>query len=208
MGRCPSSGVTCLVSEYPIKRYLMKKLTAFAALLLVVLLSSFTPDDWVKVDNKPGRFSIMFPRNPEATEQELETEIGMLKMHIFMYEVGKFKDENAVYGLIYSDYPDTLVNSDFKDEYIDEFFENAIKGMLESVKGKVVSASKSSYMGKYPGKTVKISFMDGEGIMNLQVFLVKNRAYILQVGCEARADNNASATRFFKSFTITEPPKK
>jgi len=186
----------------------MKKIQALVAILGFVFLCSFAPAEWVKIQNAEGRFSILFPMKPEETERELETEIGKLKMKIFMYEVGKYKDDNAVYGIIYSDYPDSLINSEFKDEIIDEFFENAIKGTVTNIKGTIVSQNKITYNNTYPGRSAKISFMDGQGIMNMQVFLVRNRAYILEVGCETKNDNNVSSEKFFKSFALTENVKK
>ena len=181
----------------------MNSIRLGVAILLIVLLSGFAPDTWVKIQPKENKFSIEFPRKPEESERKIQTEIGELNMNIMMYEVGKFKDENSVYGLIYSDYPDSLVNSDFKDEYIDEFFENAIKGTVNNLKGQIIE-EKRVLLSSYPGREVKISFMDGQGIMKLHVYLVKNRAYILEVGCETKNDNNKSMDRFFSSFVLKE----
>jgi hypothetical protein len=181
----------------------MNSIRLGAAILLVVLLSGFAPETWVKIQPKENAFSVEFPRKPEESERKIQTEIGELNMNILMYEVGKFKDENSVYGLIYSDYPDSLVNSDFKDEYIDEFFENAIKGTVNNLKGQIIE-EKRVLLSTYPGREVKISFMEGQGIMKLHVYLVKNRAYILEVGCETKNDNNKSMDRFFNSFVLKE----
>ena len=181
----------------------MNSIRLGVGMLLVVLLSGFVPETWVKIQSKENKFSIEFPRKPEESDRKIQTEIGELNMNILMYEVGKFKDENSVYGLIYSDYPDSLVNSDFKDEYIDEFFENAIKGTVNNLKGQIIE-EKRVLLSTYPGREVKISFMEGQGIMKLHVYLVKNRAYILEAGCETKNDNNKSMDRFFNSFVLIE----
>ncbi len=181
----------------------MKGLKICVGILMVILLSGFAPETWVKIQSKDNKFSIEFPRKPEESERKIQTEIGELNMNVVIHEVGKYKDENSVYGVIYSDYPDSLVNSDFKDEYIDEFFENAIKGTVSNLKGQIIE-EKRVLLSSYPGREVKISFMEGQGIMKLHVYLVKNRAYILEVGCETKNDNNKSMDRFFSSFVLKE----
>lgn len=181
----------------------MKGLKICVGILMVILLSGFAPETWVKIQSKDNKFSIEFPRKPEESERKIQTEIGELNMNVVIHEVGKYKDENSVYGVIYSDYPDSLVNSDFKDEYIDEFFENAIKGTVSNLKGQIIE-EKRVLLSSYPGREVKISFMEGQGIMKLHVYLVKNRAYILEVGCETKNDNNKSMERFFNSFVLKE----
>lgn len=179
----------------------MNRIRIGVGAMLLVFLCGFAPEAWVKFQPKDSKFSIQFPRKPTETEQKVSTEIGDVPMNILMYEVGKFKDDNTVYALIYSDYPDTLVNSDFKDEYIDEFFENAIKGTVTNLKGEITEEKRVLH-GGYPGREVKISFMEGQGAMKLQIFLVKNRVYLLEVGCEAKKDNNPSMDKFFSSFVL------
>ena len=122
-------------------------------------------------------------------------------MNLFMYGVDKYKDENEVYGIIYSDYPDSLLNSDFKDELVDNYFNNAIACAVSNIKGNKVSEKKIAYHS-YPGREIKISFSDGNAIMYMQMFLVKNRAYMLEVGCETKNDNNKDITNFFNSFSL------
>lgn len=185
----------------------MKKLLFYPSLLIIMLFCSFAPAEWVKIQSKEGRYSILFPNKPTESEQSVETEIGAMQLKVMMYEVGKFKDDNAVYGIIYADYPDTLIHSDFKDEIIDAFFENSINGAAKNMKGTVLSEKKVAYKN-YPGRHAVVSFMEGEGIMHLQIFLVKNRGYILEVGCETKKDNNPAIDKFFQSFVLEEGQKK
>lgn len=185
----------------------MKKIALFAVLLLAVALTAFTTADWIRYNNPEGKFNIMFPRQPQETEQAVETEAGTLTLKLIMYEAGKYKDDNAAYGVIYTDYPDTLVHSDFKEEILDSFFANSIRGAANNMKGTVISKKTISYKN-YPGRSAKMSFMDGEGVMNMQMFLIGSRGYILEVVSEAKNDNNASIDKFFKSFELTPAAKK
>jgi hypothetical protein len=176
-------------------------------LLVLAVVAPTLAQDWIKVSNTAGRFSLLFPRQPAETEQTIESEAGPLVMKMTMYEVGKYKDDNAVYGIIYTDYPDSLISSEYKDEIVEEFFKGAVEGTTTNIKGTVMDVQKISY-GAYPGRRVKISFMDDAAIMHMQVFLVKSRVYILQVGCETAKDGNASIDKFFKSFALLDGKKK
>lgn len=178
----------------------MKNFVKVFGICLIVVLCSFAAE-WVTVQNKPGKFKVLFPRAPQESEQKLETAIGPLKMKIFMYEVDKFKDDNAMYGLMYSDYPDSLVNSDFKDEILDNFFEKAIEGAANNIKGTILSKKTISIKG-YPGRQARVSFAEGQGIMNLRMYLVKNRSYFLEVGYEKDKEGNAAIDKFFNSFEL------
>lgn len=179
----------------------MKNIKLLAGFLFLTLLCSFAPVEWVPVESKAGAFKIMFPRQPTLGDQDIETEIGAIKMYTFMYEVDKFKDENAMYGVIYADYPDTMVHSDFKDEILDVFFDGAVKGSMKNVHGEMLQEKVVKYKD-YPGRKVKIAFLEGKGIMYMQFYLVKNRMYIMQVACETAKDNNPAIDKFFNSFAL------
>jgi hypothetical protein len=178
----------------------MKNIVGALGVCLIVVFCSFATE-WVSVENRPGKFKALFPRTPEETEQNVETAIGPLKMKIFMYEVGKYKDDNAAYGLTYIDYPDSLVSSDFKDEILDNFFEKGLEGFARNIKGTLISKKVISMKG-YPGRQARVSFANGQGIMNLKMYLVKNRSYFLEVGYEKEKEGNPAIDKFFNSFEL------
>ena len=175
-------------------------------LLITLLLCSFTTADWFTLQNTEGNFKLNFPREPKQSDQTVETAIGPLKINMFTYEVDKYKDDNAAYMMMYSDYPDTLVNSEFKDEIIEVFFKNAVAGAVANVNGKLISQKKINYKG-YPGRSAKLTIEGGKGIVNAQMILVKNRSYMLQVMTEAKHDNNPAINKFFSSFALLNDKK-
>jgi hypothetical protein len=178
----------------------MKHFVKVFSVCLLVVLCSFAAE-WITVENKPGKFKVLFPRTPQESEDTVKTAIGTLTMKMFMYEVDKYKDDNAMYGVIYSDYPDSLVSSDFKDEILDNFFNKAIEGAAANIKGDILSKKVISIKG-YPGRQARVSFADGKGIMNLRMYLVKNRSYFLEVGYEKEKEGNPAIDKFFNSFTL------
>ena len=177
----------------------MRTTRILSALFILLLLSSFAAD-WMVLEKKDKGFKISFPRKPEESEQSLTTAIGPMMMHMWLCDQSKYKDDNGVYGIIYSDYPDTLVSSDFKDELIDSLFSNTISGSVSSMQGELLSTTVTPYK-TYPGRQVKVKFADGQGIMNMKLYLIKSRMYIMEVGCEKDKDNNPYIDKFFNSFS-------
>ena len=184
----------------------MRYLKPIAATLIVVLLCSFAAGDWIDVTSKEGNFKMKFPRQPVESTQDLEESQLPLKMHIFLYDASKYKDDNMAYYIMYSDYPDTLVNSDFKDELLDTFFKNSIDGGAKNMNGTVVSVTKVNYKD-YPGRLAKMSFGDGQGFCYMKIFLVHSRIYILMSLCETLKDKNTSMDKFFDSFALINDKK-
>jgi hypothetical protein len=169
--------------------------------LVLVICCSFAGSEWITIEKKNIGFKISFPRMPEETTKDVDTEIGKLKMHILLCDQSKRNDDNQLYGLIYSDYPDNVISSNSWESMIDTFFNNAIRGAAANMNGEVLNVVKATYK-TYPGRQIKISFAGGQGIMHMKMFLVKSRMYIMEAGCEKSKDNNPAIEEFFKSFEL------
>lgn len=188
----------------------MKNIKPLLAICIVILFCSFAVADWVNLQSKEGRFTMKFPRQPTLQTQNLDNEAFPIKMYMFVYDATKYKDDNIVYLAMYCDYPDTLVNSDFRDEIVDTILNGSINGMANTMDGKITSAEKINYKG-FPGKKIKLSLKDGQGYAYVKIYLVHNRMYMMEVACEPNNDHNASINKFFDSFALLESkptPKK
>ena len=97
-------------------------------------------------------------------------------------------------------YPDTLIHSDFTDQ-IESFFRSAIDGAVSNVQGKLLSEN-SITMGAYPGRAIKVDYMNGLAIINMRFYLVQNNMYMLETISETSKDDNISIKRFFDSFEL------
>jgi hypothetical protein len=179
----------------------MKHLKLLSGLLFVVLLCSFAPADWVWMENKQSGFKVLFPRQAKAVGDSIATPAGLMPRNGLVYEVGKFKDDNEVYSLLYIDYPDTFIHSDYKDALIDEFLKTEVKNSLAAQKATRLSDIKINYK-TYAGRRVKMSTNGDKYIQYMQLYLVNSRLYIQEVTCPAANDNNASIDKFLKSFTL------
>lgn len=179
------------------------KLRIASLMLIVIGSSSFLLQDWVLFKDKTESFTISFPRKPEESSQQIDSEIGALNLNIAMYEVGKFKDENYVYGAMFTEYPDSLVHSDFKDEFIENFFTGAINGAVNNVNGSLLKSDTCSYK-RFPGRIMQIDYGNGQAIIEMKIYLVRNKSYILQVISPFTTAGNPSSKRFFESFSLVD----
>lgn len=177
----------------------MKKI--YCLLVLSVLtFCSFSAPDWLLMESKEAGFRISFPKKPEASTDTTHTS-PRLVWKALMYNGMPDKDDNSIYGLSYSDQPADRVSSDFKDARIDTFLDNVLANSVTGVNGEVLKKEPVSFKD-YPGRHYKISFARGKAIMDLRIYLIGSRCYILQVGYMAGKEGNPSIEKFYNSFEL------
>lgn len=187
-----------------IKKYAMKFLKIFSASLVLIAFMGFVkPEKWFLLKSEHFGYSVEFPKKPEENTQVVNSAIGELKMNMFMYDASEGgNDDNVLYLVNCTEYPDTLVHSD-KTEQLEAFFEGAINGAVSNVQGKLLS-KKEIQLGQYPGREMSIDYGNGQAIIRMRMYLVKNVMYMLQTIAETEKDNNASAVRFMDSFELLD----
>lgn len=181
----------------------MKNTRLILAVCLVITLCSFLAPDWVDLNSSAGRFSMKFPRQPAPQTQDINTGSMHLKLHMFVYDASKYKDDNLAYVAMYCDYPSDMVNSEFRDEIVDTILNGGISSMAESMDGKIVSIEKSNYKD-FPGKKARVDLKKGEGYAYVKIYLVHSRMYLMEVVGEPKNDHNASIDKFFDSFMLVD----
>lgn len=181
-----------------------KSFLPLASLLLIAIgSSSFILQEWILFIDKTNAYTIRFPKTPTESAQQIDSPIGALSLSVAMYEVGTNKDENYVYGAMFTDYPDSLVHSDFEEEFIENFLTGAVNGAVTNVNGTLLKSDTCSYQ-HYPGRAIQIDYGNGQAVIEMKVILVKNRSYILQVISPFENPDNPSAKRFFQSFALVD----
>lgn len=179
----------------------MRKRISVSITIIITLffLTGFVlHSDWFLLEGKD--YSIQFPKKPETQTQNLGSAVGDLKMIINMYEGAKDNDENYLYGIITSVYPDSLVNSS-KTEKLPAFFKGSIDGAVKNVQGKLLSEKEIEING-FPGREARIDFKNGMAVITMRIYLVHNQTFILQIITETSKEKNQSAQRFFESFKL------
>ena len=185
----------------------MKNKVLIPLLLVVAACCSFTTSEWITFLGHDGTFKIAFPQDPEVMKHVVENGIIPLKSRLISYDVGRFRDENQVYQLVYSDYPDSLISSEYKSRITDTFIKNLVFATRDEIKGKIISIENITFHD-FPGRHVHYTFNGGQTVMNMKLYLIKSRIYMLRVQCEPSNDNNASMDKFFDSFELIDKPVK
>jgi len=169
-------------------------------LVIIVFFLSFrtvNAQDWTKYKSEDLAFTAIFPKEPKRTVQKVDTAVGELDMHMIMHAPTE-ADDNAVYSVIRSDYPE----EQFKDadaDYNNNVLDGAVDGAVKNVQGKLIYDNKVKFNG-YSGRSIKIE-MQG-GFIYINAYLVENSMFITQVICLTGKDKNASIERFLNSFEI------
>ena len=172
---------------------------------LLTFSSAFTfikKGDWFLLKAEEYGYQIEFPKEPKENPQIIQSAIGELKLNIFLYDAStdNQKDENLVYLVNFTTYPDSLVNSDDTAK-LSGFYRGSIDGAVNNVQGKLLS-EKEIELGKFSGREVKIDFQQGRAIINMRIFLIHNNMYMVQTITETKKDNNKAMKRFFDSFQL------
>ena len=168
--------------------------------ILTALMSFKSINEWYQYDS--SEFKVLFPKMPTSTIKKVNTEAGELQMHVNMYDASKDEtDENLIYSVTSSEYPKNHIESHIKHDSLHTFFRNSIDGMVNNVKGKLISESKIN-LGDFQGREFKIDFRDGLAIIKTRIYLVENKVYFLQTITKTEKENNKLIEKFMNSFTI------
>lgn len=161
-----------------------------------------TPEEWVVIAPENSGFSAEFPAKPTFETSTEETPIGNLEMNFFMHEAPDSDEaENFMYGVIFLDYPESFTELITSEEMKRDMFDGAAGGVIEETGGKLTREIEIEKNG-VSGKEFDITFMGDLALMTIQIFMVKNRMYMVQVAGMAGGNDNSAAQRFLNSFTL------
>lgn len=185
-----------------IKTISMRYAMQLCAGVAIILLSGFTTLKWTAYESKDGRYKVTMPGKPEESTQDVETAIGKMTMYMSSFVSEAESDDVKMYMSIYSDYGKDVITSDAKKEFLDNFFKGTISGAAQNVGGEVTKTDVVNYK-TYPGRHAIITLKEKNMVMEMQMYLVKDRFYIMQSAYEIGAKNTAPVKQFFNSFQIT-----
>jgi len=172
----------------------------FSLVFIVITMSFTVSGDWIPFTSHG--FTASFPKKPDADSQLIASPLGQLRFNTFMYDASEDStDENLVYTVITTKYPDSLVKEAQKPAFVKGLFDGAIKGAVKNVKGKLLSQKEISFEG-YPGREMKIDFQDGLAIIRMRIYMVNTWMYTLQTITYTGKDENKSIYRFMDSFKL------
>jgi len=179
----------------------MRKILSFITILFIGYWTPVSAQNGSVIHFETKSYKISFPGEPKKMTQNLPTKVGQLLMTIDAYEPGTLAgDDNHLYMIMDTDYPDTIVHSD-KTEIIDKFFRDAIDGVVKDLTYKLMTETQGQ-VGKYPSRTIEIDYKDGLAIMKMKLILYKNKFIIIQTITETKKYSNPSIDKFFDSFVL------
>jgi hypothetical protein len=152
---------------------------------------------------KTNEFHALYPHTPDYDSEIVKSDVGDLKLKMYMYDASKDSlDDNYVYGVISTEYPDSLINSAFKDK-LANLFRNSIDGAVTNVKGKLLSEKEITLDG-YPGREIRINYPEGSALIKMRLYLVRNKMFILQTISDMKKEENPSVVKFLDSFGLVK----
>ena len=183
----------------------MKKFKNLAIVIIVfiALTGCSHSHKWVLFESTKG-FTAEYPEAPHPDSAIYNSAMGELKSYSFTYDASKsLIDDNSLYAVMCGEYPDSLVNSDMKEESLSLFFRNAIDADINGMHGKLLTETFIKLDG-YPGREVRADLMDGKTVVKMRFYLVKNIMYMIQVFTDVKKDYNISIDKFMDSFKLNK----
>lgn len=156
------------------------------------------PANWKRFVSPEGRFSILFPGVPTVSEQTVDHPLWKFILH--KHQLRTF----AEYGVMYADYPKSVIESTPADVLLDQ----GAKGAVAEVNSQLLSISPISEAG-YPGRLLKERMPNGT-IMQAKMVLAGQRMYQVAIttpkeeGVDPKTVGfySAIATKFLNSFEV------
>jgi len=171
--------------------------------ILSIFFLNFTIQNWAEFKSFEGQFRVVAPGEMTEKVDSIETELGKLAYHAFVYQPeDEEKADNLIYMITYVDYPENSVHSD-STELVTEFFETTIESAAEAVKGNLIYSSETT-LQEYPGRLWRIEYLEDRAVIKTRAFVAKNRYYSIQTISLKERALNTSSDKFFDSFRIFE----
>lgn len=171
------------------------------ALLLLLLANTVRADEWEKLTDEKGNFTVKVPGKPKKQTQTVDTELGKVEAIYYLVEL---KEGKGAFAVAFNDYPKDFVAKADAEAVLD----GAREGNIKPHNGKVTSETKIKLDG-FPGREYTFSGKlggDGEPITgNVRLYLVGDRLYQLMVlASEKIPAEREDIGRFFYSFDRTK----
>ena len=145
------------------------------------------PGEWINYSSAAGRFGVLMPAEPRVTEQGLEIGAGKLVNNVFL-ALTQF----AVFSVSYADFPPKTSKSK-------SLLDNVRKGVINGIKGTLISSSNISHKG-HSGREFQAS--SDSGVYTSRIFLVNSRLYQLVVVAVPGKVSAEDVHRFLNSFDL------
>jgi hypothetical protein len=143
--------------------------------------------------SEEGKFSVVFPGDPELSTQDVAVQDTTSTMNIAMYAT-----DQVAYMVAFNDYPEDMVAGNDPDTMLD----GARDGAVSNVSGTLDSEERIT-INDFPGRYLVVSVEGGR--VYLRIYIVNNRLYqAMVVNPDSGGISMGEITDFLDSFTLTE----
>jgi hypothetical protein len=138
-----------------------------------------------------GRFSVLFPGEPEESLQSVRTAVGQI--NLVMLTAGS---KTSAFVVGYADYPRNVVESSDPEEMLD----GARDGAVGNVGGRLTDETTLDFHG-HPAREIRVEVAKKTSI-RARVILIENRLYQVMVVSKSARILDGKGSEFFDSFTV------
>ena len=176
----------------------MKIRTTISRSMLMITILALLPvmagaQKAYKLSSDEGKFFILLPGEPDYSVEDVETAVGSLKMHTWLYE----ESDDAAYMMAYIDYPADMVDEADNDDLLDAALEGALGSWGVNLK-KVKKETR--WHGGYKGIFTNES--NGDTHTAYEVILAENRLYQIAILQYGKPISKKTISSIYDSFVI------
>lgn len=176
----------------------MKIKTTFRSLGIMILMIAMLPlmtnaqKDY-ELLSEQGSFYIIFPGEPTYSAEDVQTAVGNLKMHTYLFE----ESNDAAYMVAYIDYPDDLVEESDNDVLLEAALEGALSSWgIDIEEAKKETTWHSGYKGIFCNEK------NGDTHAAYEVILAENRLYQIAILQYGKSIPKKTLSTFYDSFEL------
>lgn len=159
--------------------------------------------EWEDYYSYDGGFRVRTPGPMEERVDTVDTPLGPIAYHSFMYIVNDEEyAENVFYMVSYCDYPPGALHQD-STELLSEFFAATVSEAVRSVRGQLVYDNRQDYQD-YPGHIWRIHFRGGDAVIKTRALVVNDRYYTIQTVMKREMALNRASDIFLDSFRLLQ----
>ncbi len=171
--------------------------------LILLTLLNFNYIDfptWIKYTSEEADFEVKLPRFPQINTTTTSSDLGNLKIKVHLVENPEFKsgEDNLLYMIKHTDYPNEVAKLIQSDYYI-EFYKESRDEIVNSVRGKLTQEVIVKVNG-FEWFEFRVNY---ENYQSRVRFGMKGaRFYVVQVVSHYDGLDNQEALNFLNSFTL------
>ena len=157
-------------------------------------------DGWFDTFDYEGGFKVLSPGELTQKVDSVETAIGLMAYHQFVYQENPENIENVVYMITYVDYPEGTITED-STALLNDFFSATIESAAQSVGGMLVYSDPYEQQG-HPGRVWKIHYLEGKAAIKTVAFVAGRRFFTIQTSTFRKNALDRDIDKFMESFRL------